>query len=86
MSGLAIDANDTIYAADSESDARRHPGWRKGIRIGSAVTGVVDYFIVDLEPTTISHSGAEAVGFDSRGNVYGGVVRRRMLEKHVPRL
>jgi hypothetical protein len=28
------------------------------------------------------HSGAEGVGVDTRGNVYGGVVRRRMLERH----
>ena len=28
VSGLTIDEDDNIYAADSESDARRHPGWR----------------------------------------------------------
>jgi sugar lactone lactonase YvrE len=83
-SGIAISSDDRMYVADSESYDFHNPGWLKGIRIGSARTGVVDSFIVDLEPTTISHSGAEAVGFDSRGNVYGGVVRRRMLEKHVP--
>jgi sugar lactone lactonase YvrE len=84
-SGIAISPDDRIYVADSESFDFHNPGWLKGIRIGSAVTGEVESFIADLEPTTISHSGAEAVGFDSRGNVYGGVVRRRMLEKHVPR-
>jgi hypothetical protein len=36
-----------------------------------------------MESTTDEHSGAEAVGTDSKGNVYGGVVRRKMLEKHV---
>jgi hypothetical protein len=36
-----------------------------------------------MESTTDEHSGAEAVGADSKGNVYGGVVRRKMLEKHV---
>ena len=30
-------------------------------------------------------SGGEPAGDLSEGNVYGGVVRRRMLEKHVPR-
>ncbi len=83
-SGIAISPDDRIYVADSESFDFHNPGWKKGIRIGSARDGTVEYFIEDLEPTTISHSGAEAVGFDSRGNVYGGVVRRRMLEKHVP--
>jgi hypothetical protein len=43
----------------------------------------VEFFIRDLEPMTISHSGAEGIGVDSRGNIYGGVVRRRMLEKFV---
>ncbi|MEO8052216.1 MAG: hypothetical protein ABI833_17540 [Acidobacteriota bacterium] len=56
----------------------------EGIRIGSAKTGVVHVFIPDLETTTEDHSGAEAVGVDSNGNVYGGVVRRKMIEKHVP--
>ena len=32
-SGLAIDGKDVIYTADSESDAQRHPGWMRGIRI-----------------------------------------------------
>ena len=51
---------------------------------GSARDGSVQYLIEDLEPTAIEHSGAEGVGVDSAGNVYGGVVRRRMIEKHVP--
>ncbi len=29
------------------------------------------------------HAGAEGVGVDVEGNVYGGVVRRRMLERHL---
>jgi hypothetical protein len=29
------------------------------------------------------HSGAEGVGVDSDGNVYGAVVRRQMLGRHV---
>ena len=58
-------------------------GIMKGIRIGSAVTGSVDAFIEDLEPLRDDHSGAEGVGVDHDGNVYGAVVRRRMLERHV---
>ncbi len=83
-SGLFITKDDTLYVADSESWGPDEPGWKKGIRIGSAKTGKVTAFIEDLESTTEDHSGAEAVGVDSRGNVYGGVVRRKMLEKHVP--
>jgi len=84
-SGIVITKDDRIYVADSESYDFHNPGWQKGIRIGSAKDGKVEYFIKDLEPTTISHSGAEGIGVDSKGNIYGAVVRRRMLEKHVPR-
>ena len=83
-SGIAITADDRIYVADSESWGTDNPGWEKGIRVGSARDGSVQYLIADLEPTATEHSGAEGVGVDSEGNVYGAVVRRRMLEKHVP--
>jgi DNA-binding beta-propeller fold protein YncE len=86
-SGIFIAADDTIYVADSESGpdtgARELMGIRKGIRIGSAKDGSVRAFIEDLESTTADHSGAEGVGVDAQGNVYGGVVRRQMLERHV---
>ncbi len=87
-SGLAIDANDILYSADSESgpdtSANETYGWRKGIRIGSARTGKVTAFIEDMESVSGPHSGAEGIGVDAEGNVYGAVVRRTMLEKHIP--
>jgi sugar lactone lactonase YvrE len=82
-SGLFITKDDTLYVADSESYGEDQPGWKKGIRIGSAKTGKVITFIEDQESTTPEHSGAEFVGVDSKGVVYGSVVRRKMLEKHV---
>ena len=86
-SGIFITANDTIYVADSESGpdtgARELPGIKKGIRIGSARDGSVTAFIEDMESTRDEHSGAEGVGVDAAGNVYGAVVRRQMLERHV---
>jgi len=82
-SGIAITKDDTIYVADSESWGPDQPGWKKGIRIGSAKDGSVKYFIEDMESTTTEHSGAEGVGVDADGNVYGAVVRRQMLEKHI---
>jgi hypothetical protein len=88
-SGIFIAADDTMYVADSESgpDTGAHElqGAKKGIRIGSARTGEVTAFIEDMESTTADHSGAEGVGVDPQGNVYGAVVRRQMLERHVPR-
>lgn len=86
-SGIFIARDDTIYVADSESgpDTGAHelPGIRKGIRIGSARDGTVTAFIEDLESTAPDHSGAEGVGVDAQGHVYGAVVRRQMLERHV---
>ena len=86
-SGIYITADDTIYVADSESGpdtgARELSGIKKGIRIGSARDGSVTAFIEDMESTTADHSGAEGVGVDRAGNVYGAVVRRQMLERHV---
>lgn len=87
-SGIAITTDDTIYVADSESGGRdtgahELPGIKKGIRIGSARTGVVTAFIEDMEPLAVEHAGAEGVGVDAAGHVYGGVVRRQMLERHV---
>jgi sugar lactone lactonase YvrE len=84
-SGIFITADDTIYVADSESWGPDNPGWKKGIRIGNARDGSVTMFIEDIESMTDDHSGAEGVGVDAEGNVYGGVVRRQMLEKHVRR-
>ena len=86
-SGISITKDDTIYVADSESgpDTGAHElmGIKKGIRIGSARDGTVTAFIEDMESTRPEHSGAEGIGVDAAGNVYGAVVRRQMLERHV---
>jgi DNA-binding beta-propeller fold protein YncE len=86
-SGIYITKDDTIYVADSESgpDTGAHElmGIKKGIRIGSVRDGKVTAFIEDLESTAPDHSGAEGLGVDAQGNVYGAVVRRQMLERHV---
>lgn len=84
-SGLYIDANDVLYATDSESNARRNPGVRRGIYIGSARTGELTAFIPDPEPDPddSATSGAEGVAADALGNVYGAEVGPRTLRKHV---
>ncbi len=86
-SGISITKDDTIYVTDSESgpDTGAHElmGIKKGIRIGSARDGTVTAFIEDMESTRPEHSGAEGIGVDAQGNVYGAVVRRQMLERHV---
>ncbi len=86
-SGLFIDENDVLYAADSESNARRNRGWKRGIYIGSAVDGWVTAFIPDPEPDpdNAGTSAAEGVALDAAGNVYGAEVGPRMLRKYVRR-
>jgi len=87
-SGIFIDKNDVIYVTDSESNTRRHPNWKRGIRIGSARDGKVTAFIPDPEPNPDSGPGAgtsaaEGVAADSQGNVYGAEVGPRALKKYV---
>lgn len=81
--GIFIDVNDVLYVADSLSGAERHPGWIRGIRIGSARTGTVTSFIPDPTPNAETITAAEGVAADRDGNVYGAVVPAPMLQKHV---
>ncbi len=84
-SGLYIDKNDILYSADSESREPagygHNPGWKRGIRIGSAKDGVVTAFIPDTEPNPDkgATSGAEGVWADSRGVVYGAQVLQKAV-------
>ena len=66
ISGLFIDDNDVLYAIDSESDDNYNPGWRKGLRVGSARTGEVWYFIPE-------HVSARASGMGGIGSMGEGV-------------
>ncbi len=86
-SGLFIDENDVLYATDSESNAARNKGWRRGIYIGSAVTGWVTSFIPDPEPDPDDSgtSGAEGVAVDAHGDIYGAEVGPRRMRKYVKR-
>ena len=92
ISGLFIDDNDTLYAIDSESDDNYNPGWRKGLRVGSARTGEVLYFVpehVSERPSGMGGYGSmgEGVTADAAGNVIGGEVGPiQGLTKFVPRL
>ena len=59
------------------------PASRRGFASAAPATARVTAFIEDMESTAAEHAGAEGVGVDAAGNVYGGVVRRQMLERHV---
>ncbi len=88
-SGLAIGKDDTLYVADSESRPENNPGVRRGIRIGSAKTGEVKYFIPDPQPvpkggiTAVGTTAAEGVAVDAAGNIYGAEVGPMDLKKYV---
>ena len=94
ISGLFIDkSNDMLYAIDSESDPNYNPGgWRKGLRVGSARTGEVYYFVPEHMSERASGMGGygsmgEGVTVDNQGNVYAGEVGPvQGMTKFVPRL
>jgi len=92
ISGLHINADDVLYAIDSESDDNYNPGWRKGLRVGSARTGEVWYFVpehVSERPSGMGGYGSmgEGVTADAEGNVYAGEVGPvQGLTKFIPRL
>ena len=85
LDGLYIDRNDTIYVADSESEsvAKNHDGWKRGIRIGSARDGSVTAFIPDPVAKATTTSAAEGVAVDAAGTIYGAEVGPKRLMKYV---
>jgi sugar lactone lactonase YvrE len=91
ISGLVITEDDVLYAIDSESGPR-NPGWRKGLRVGSARTGEVWYYVPQHDSEQSSGGGGfgamgEGVAVDAAGNVYGGEVGPvQGITRFVPRL
>jgi sugar lactone lactonase YvrE len=71
--------------ADSLSGSERHPGWVRGIRIGSVTDGKLTAFIPDRTPVANPITAAEGVAVDADGNVFGAVVPAQMLQKHIRR-
>lgn len=75
-SGLFIDKHDVLYSADSESGSVNpaHGDWLRGIRIGSAITGEVEFLIPDPQPDCRGTCTAEGVAADANGNIFGAEV------------
>ena len=82
VSGLAIDRNDMLYAADSESTARVHPGWLRGIRIGSVKDGKVTMFVPPHKADTADGAMGEGIAIDAAGNVYTAEATLRGVTKY----
>ena len=81
-SGIFIDATDTIYVADSQSDEKVNPGFPKGIRIGSAKDGLVKTFIPVPGPEEKPTITTEGVAADARGNLYRAEANSNNLRKY----
>ena len=88
LSGIWIDANDTLYGTDSESGSVSPPrkDWKRGIRIGSLREGKnakITAFIPDPAPNPPSTSAAEGIAVDRNGVIYGAEVGPRALKRYV---
>jgi sugar lactone lactonase YvrE len=89
-SGIYIDENDILYSTDSESrtpvEYGFHPGWGRGIRIGSVKDGVVRALILDIDPEADRHitSGGEGIWVHD-GVVYSAQVRQKAVARYVPK-
>jgi DNA-binding beta-propeller fold protein YncE len=83
-SGLAIDKSDVIYTTDSESTERVHPGWQRGIRIGSLKDGRVTMFIPPhMTPNAPDGAMGEGIAVDASGNIYTAEAQLRGVTKYV---
>ena len=78
-SGIFIDAGDMLYVADSQSSDKNNPGFRQGIRIGSAKDGKVSAFIEEI----VDKDALEGVAADAAGNVYAGYTNKMNFRRFV---
>lgn len=87
-SGIFIDRNDIMYSTDSESREPMgygyHPGWKRGIRIGSVKDGIVTAFIPDTmpDPDKTATSGGEGIWADGKGTVYSAQVGQKNVVRY----
>jgi DNA-binding beta-propeller fold protein YncE len=84
-SGLHISADDTLYVSDNQSNSERHPGWPRGLYVGSAKDGSVGAFIPDPEfdPARAQETGAHGLAADDAGTIYGAEVYSQSVKKYV---
>jgi len=87
ISGLWIDKDDTLFAADSESGgvAKDRTNWTRGIRIGSirdGKTGAIRFFIPDPTQGATNTSSAEGIAVDAAGHIYGAEVGQKAVKRY----
>ena len=85
--GIYIDQNDILYSTDSESRTPVaygfHPGWGRGIRLGSVKDGIVRAWIPDIDPEADRHitSGGEGIWVHD-GVIYSAQVRQQAVVRY----
>ncbi len=88
-SGCYIDKHDVLYVTDSESRVPfgygYHPGWKRGVRVGSIRDGIVTAFVPEdtLDPDKYATSGGEGIWVDAHGAIYSAEVKQKTVVKYV---
>ena len=87
-SGIWIDKNDVLYVADSESEDApgkdtNNPGCKRGVRVGSAKTGKVDFYIPPPPVSDPKLPPPEGIAVDSHGTIYTAAVQAKSVYKYV---
>jgi hypothetical protein len=83
VSGLVIDRRNILYATDSESTGGVHPGWSRGVRIGSLQGGRVTMLIPPHKTDGPDGAMGEGIAIDPRGNLYTAESILRGVTKYV---
>lgn len=84
-SGLYIDKNDKLFVMDADSTAANHPGWKKGIRIGSAKDGALTAFVPGHQTDNPDGAAGEGIVADPAGNLYAAENTLRGVTKYAKR-
>jgi DNA-binding beta-propeller fold protein YncE len=79
-SSVAIDKNDILYVADSQSDAQRNAPFKSGIRIGSVKDGKVTAFI---PAPSEAISSPESIAVDDQGVIYAAYTNKSTFHRWV---
>ena len=69
--------------ADPKLTAKVHPGWLRGIRIGSLKDGKVTMFIPPHKADTADGAMGEGIAIDAAGNLYTAEATVRGVTKYV---
>jgi sugar lactone lactonase YvrE len=87
---IYITKDDTLYVSDSNSSATNNAPFKRGIRVGSAKDGTVQYFIPEesYDPSQSTSSGPVGLGVDAKGDIYAADVGAtvgfdKMVKKYV---